>query len=206
MKKAKLFLRRALPVLCVASLLASPLAAQMMSPGYKFLEAVRKKESEEVEKALGETGPTLINTRDISSGDTALHIVTGRRDLTWLNFLLFKGANANARNERGVTPLTLAVSLGWTEGAQMLLSQGARVNDPGDGGETPLIGAVHARNVELIRVLLSAGADPVRADNSGRSARDYADMLGKESTIAIEIDAAAKAAAVRKKQTYGPSF
>lgn len=205
-KRDMLFARFALPVIIGVSLVASPVAAQLSSPSYKFLEAVRKQNGEDVEKALGETGPTLINTRDVTSGDTALHIVTARRDQTWLNFLLFKGANPNVRNDRGVTPLSLAVGLGWIEGVQALLAQGAQVNDPGAGGETPLIGAVHLRNIALVRVLLAAGADPTRADNSGRSARDYAELLGKDNTIATEIDAAAKAVAARKKQTYGPSF
>ncbi len=205
-KRDMLFARFALPVIIGVSLVASPVAAQLSSPSYKFLDAVRKQNGADVEKALGETGPTVVNTRDVSNGETALHIVTARRDLTWLNFLLFKGANPNVRNDRGVTPLSLAVGLGWIEGAQALLGQGAQINDPGDGGETPLIGAVHLRNLALIRVLLAAGADPTRADNSGRSARDYAELLGKDSVIATEIAAAAKAAAARKKQTYGPSF
>lgn len=206
MKRDMRLARFALPMIIGVSLVASPVAAQLSSPSYKFLEAVRKQNGAEVEQALGETGPTVVNTRDVSNGETALHIVTARRDLTWLNFLLAKGAKPNVRNDRGVTPLSLAVALGWIEGAQALLGQGAQVNDPGDSGETPLIGAVHLRNLPLVRVLLAAGADPTRADNSGRSARDYAELLGKDSAIATEIDAAAKAAATRKKQTYGPSF
>ena len=180
-------------------------SAQMMSAGYKFLEAVRKKDGEAVEKALGESG-TIINTRDVTSGDSALHVVAQRRDYTWLNFLLFKGANANIRNDRGVTPLGIAVSLSWPEGAELLLGKGARVNDPDDNGETPLIAAVHLRNIELVRLLLKSGADTSRADNSGRSARDYAALLGNESTIANEIETAAKDAAKRKQKSYGPSF
>ena len=200
-------LARALAGVTVAALVvpAAPAAAQFMGAGFKFLEAVRKKDGEEVEKALGAT-PGLINTKDVTTGDTPLHIVTQRRDLTWLNFLLFKGANANARNDKGVSPLAVAVSLGWADGAQLLLGSGARPNDPDGTGETPLIAAVHQRNVELVRLLVKSGADPLRADNSGRSARDYAELMGKDSSIWAELDTAAKASAAKRKQSYGPSF
>jgi len=186
-------------------LASAPVAAQFSSAGYKFLEAVKKKDGEAVEKAVAENAG-IVNTRDIASGDTPLLIVTQRRDLTWLNFLIFKGANPNQRNDKGVTPLATAVSLGWVEGASLLLERGARVNDPDANGETPLIAAVHQRNIELVRTLIKAGADPLRADNSGRNARDHAELLGKDSTIWTELDAAAKAAAARRKQSYGPSF
>jgi ankyrin repeat protein len=205
-KRGRLFAMVALPVFAGAMATAMPAFAQLMSPGYKFLEAVRKKEGAEVEQALGETGPTLINTRDATTGDTALHIVTARRDLNWLNFLLFKGGNPNIRNTRGVTPLSQAVLLGWVEGAELLIEKGARVDEPGDAGETPLINAVHMRNGELVAILLKAGADPSRADNSGRSARDYAALQGKDTAIAAALESAAKNAADRKTKSYGPSF
>jgi len=72
--------------------------------------------------------------------------------------------------------------------------------------ETPLIAAVHRRDLALVRLLIRSGANPNRADISGRTARDYAELLGPDSLIATEIAAAAKSAAARKAQTYGPSF
>lgn len=206
MRKVKLFAWIAVPLLA-AGVVAAPVAAQIGGPGYKFLEAVRKREGAEVDKALGPTGSTtVINTQDVTSGDTALHIVTQRRDMDWLRFLLARGADANKANVKGVRPLGLAVSLGWTDGAEQLLAKGARVDEPGAAGETPLIAAVHQRNIEMVRILIKAGASATRADNSGRSAKDYADLIGAESPIAQELAAAAKAAAARKAKTYGPSF
>lgn len=192
-------------VVGAVALPAAPAAAQFMGAGFKFLEAVKKADGEEVEKTLGST-PTLINTRDVTTGETALHIVTARRDLTWLNFLLYKGANPNLRTDKGVSPLALAVSLGWTDGAELLLTKGARPNDPDATGETPLISAVHLRSVEMVKLLIKGGADPLRADNSGRNARDYAELMGKDSAVYEAIDSAAKAAAAKRKQSYGPSF
>ena len=198
-------------ILAVAALaaaaLAVPAGAQMMSAGWKFLEAVRKREGEDVEKSLGATGTaTIINTQDYTTGDTALHIVTARRDRDWLNFLLYRGADPNKANNKGERPLGVAVGLDWIDGAQLLIAKGARVDDPGAQGETALIAAVHQRDIEMVRLLLKSGASPTRADNSGRSAADYAALLGSESPIAAEVAAATKTAAARKQKTYGPSF
>ena len=60
--------------------LASPAHAQF-SEGYRFLEAVKKKEGDKVETLLGEPGSTVILSRDVSTGRGAIHIVTERRDI-----------------------------------------------------------------------------------------------------------------------------
>lgn len=178
------------PVVMVALM---PSAAQaQFSDSYKFLEAVKKKDDVKVEEMLANGGPNLVNTADLSSGDTALHIVTQRRDITWLEFLIAKGADVNARNGKGQTALVLACNLNWIEGVDLLVAVGAKVDIPSTTGETPLITAVHNRNVGLMRILLKGGADPDRTDNSGRSARDYARLDPKADTLLREIDTNAR--------------
>ena len=192
--------------LAVSLALVTPAAAQF-SQGYKFLEAIRKKEANTVQEMLDLPGTQVVNTRDVSSGETALHIVTARRDLAWMQFLLAKGANANARNGRGATPLQLAVGMGFTEGVELLISVQARVDEPDSAGETPLIAAVHRRDTGIMRLLLKAGANPDRADNSGRSARDYAGLEGRGNPLLAEIENNAKPkGAQAPARSYGPSF
>jgi len=186
--------------------LALPAQAQF-STGYKFLEAVKKKDGREVTDMLALPGTTVVNAKDVSSGDTALHIVTQRRDVTWIRFLAQKGANINARNNKGETPLQLASNLGFAEGVETLLKLGARVDEPNSTGETPLIAATHRKDAALARVLLKAGADPRRNDNSGRSALDYASLDGRSNPVLAEIEAAAKEAAAKPKTAaYGPKL
>ena len=183
--------------------LATPAVAQF-SESYKFLESVRKKDGEKVTQALADPAQTLINTRDVSSGETALHIVTNRRDLTWMQFLIAKGANVNARDGKGVTPLVSAVNANFAEGVELLVAKGARVDESNNSGETPLITAVHNRNIAVMRLLLKAGADPDRADNSGRSAKDYARLGG--GNLLTEIETNAKPKGADKAKSYGPKF
>lgn len=186
--------------------LAMPAQAQF-SASYKFLESVRKKEGDKVTDALNEPGSQIVNTRDVTTGQSALHIVTARRDVTWMQFLVAKGANVNIRDNKGTTPLVLACQLGFIEGVDFLISVGARVDEPDNTGETPLIGAVHKRDLALVRTLLKAGANPDRPDNSGRSARDYAKLDSSETMLnEIEATAKARAAGGAAKKSYGPAI
>lgn len=192
----------------LALVLAAPAAAQFQSEGYQFLEAVKDREGTKATDMLNKPGNQLINTRDITSGDTGLHIVVARNDALWVRFLLQRGADPNIRNKKGVAPLQLATSLGFVEGVEALLNGGANVNIADQTGETPLIAAVHARNVALVRLFLAKGADPDRSDNSGRSARDYMNLIGPSGVLLKqEFDAAdKKRAAAGTKKDYGPSF
>lgn len=187
--------------------LAAPAQGQF-SDGYRFLEAVRKKEGDKVEILLGEPGSTVILSRDIATGKGALHIVTERRDLVWLRYLVTKGADVNMSDDKGVTPIQLASGLGWLEGVAFLVERRADLDQSNSTGETPLISALHRRDTQMMRVLLKGGADPDRADNSGRSARDYA-RLDKDSQLLSVIEANAKpksAAGKPGSAVYGPTF
>jgi ankyrin repeat protein len=187
-----------------AALLVSSPAMAQFSKSWKFLEAVRNKDGQEVSDDLGDPSTNIINTHDTSTGKTALHIATERRDLTWMDFLISKGADVNARDIHGETALVAATNLGFTEGVTLLVAHGAKVDEPSSTGETPLIGAVHRHDLGLMRVLLAGGANPDRADNSGRSARDYALLLGKNNSAVTLIESQAQTQGTHAPTTYGP--
>ncbi len=191
----------------LGAVLASPAGAQFFSDGYEFLKAVKDRDGDAATQALNEPGTTIINARDLSSGQTALHIVVERRDLIWTKFLLQRGANPNIRDKKGVSPLQLAVGLGFTDGVEVLLDSGAEIDVNDSAGETPLIAAVHRRDTALIRLLLSKGANPDRTDNSGRSARDYAELAVSNRAILDEFTRADDERVGKKEEkNYGPTF
>ena len=197
----------ALGLALVGSSIAVPASAQMFRDGYEFLKAVKDREGDVVTSMLNEPGSTIINTRDITSGETALHLVTARRDLVWVRFLLQRGANPNLRDKKGVAPIQIAVRLGFVEGVEALLKKGADVDVNDSAGETPLIAAVHRRDAPMVRLLLANGANPDRTDNSGRTARDYAELLKSNKSI---LDEFVRAEEERKDEdvnlNYGPNF
>ena len=185
---------------------AVPAGAQLFSEGYEFLKAVKDRDGDTVTEALNQPGTTIINTRDISTGESAMHIVTQRRDSVWIKFLAQRGANPNIRDKKGVVPIQIAVQLGFAEGVEALIEAGADVDVTDSAGETPLIAAVHRRDVALVRLLLANNANPDRSDNSGRNARDYAMLLGSRSAILEEFNRADKERASQESgENYGPS-
>ncbi|MBO9379280.1 ankyrin repeat domain-containing protein [Sphingomonas histidinilytica] len=192
-------------VAATIGLAAAPAAAQF-SDSYNFLNAVRQSDGTKATKALEGNGATLVNTRDYSTGETALMITIKRRDLTWSSFLLGKGANPNVRDAQGNAPLHAAALLGFTEGAELLLGRRAQVNMANNSGETPLIIAVQQRNVPMVRLLLMNGADPKIADRiAGKSARDYASEDPRGSAVLKVIDET-KSTVAPKKNIAGPGL
>ncbi len=93
-----------------------------------------------------------INSRDKNGESLLYDALFFKRDEIAI-FLIEKGADANAKNDYGSTPLH------WIRNAEitkLLLDAGADVNVKTKNGRTPLH---NARNAESIKLLLDAGAD-----------------------------------------------
>jgi ankyrin repeat protein len=189
----------------LAILFVTQPALAQFSDSYKFLEAVRKSKNDDVIKYLEEPGVTPINTRDKTTGETALLIVINRRDLTFVNYLLARGARPDLADNSGRTPLMLSVEKRFHEGAQLLIARKANVNQSNNSGETPLIRAVQMRDLEMVRLLMTNGADPNKPDRlAGMSAIDYAKA---GAPVAGMLDAlTAKQAPPKSKAVQGPSL
>lgn len=186
------FVLRGRAAFALAVLLLTAPASAQFSDEYNFLKAVKERKGQEAERYIAAPGSN-INTTDDSSGETALHIVTKRRDSEWLGFLLGKGAKPNIADKKGVTPLMLAVQLGWPDGADLLLRLKADVDATNKGGETALIRAVQLRKPEMVRLLMKAGANPDKQDSvAGYSARDYALQDGRANAILVIIESGGK--------------
>jgi uncharacterized protein len=168
---------RALGAAIAAAVLAcaaTPAAAQQFSEGYQFLEAIRKEDGTKVMEILNKPGTQIVNTKDRSTGEAALHIMARKQSSVYVRFLLQRDANPNIQDREGNSPLMIAVGQGYAEGVQILILYKANVNLRNSKGETPLIRAVQLRNLELVRMLLDAGGDPDQVDViAGMSARDY---------------------------------
>lgn len=190
-------------VLTGALLLAlTPPARAQFSDSFNFLKAVKDRDGAKVQPLVDKPGSTIINAKDPVTGETALHIVVRGRDSTWTGFMIAKGANLDARDAAGETPLIAATRIGWVEGADLLLGRGARVDLANGRGETPLIVAVQTRNLPIVRLMLSFGADPKLTDNAaGLSARDYAARDPRAAPILKMLDEAKPA----PKKMMGPT-
>ena len=117
-------------------------------------------------------------------GRTPLHYAALDRPLEEVRLLLAAGSDVAARDKQGFTALHFACQQNRLEVAAALLAAGAPV-DPGDQwGNTPLSRAVMNTKGDprIVRMLVEAGADPDKANASGRTPRQLADMIANYDT------------------------
>jgi len=114
-------------------------------------------------------------------GDTCLHSAVIERRADLVPLLLEAGAEVNARNVRGVTPLHRAVER--PELVDLLLRNGADVNSTDRLGRTPLHYAAATSPRAVIDALLRAGARVEAADNVGRTPLHEAARWGHEECV-----------------------
>ncbi len=192
-------------IAALASLLLPVAAQAQFSDTYNFMRGVRDRDFAAVRDLVEQPSSTVINVRDRSTGEAALHILTRERDSQWVLYLLQHDANPNIRDNDGNTPLHIAAQIGFLEAADWLRIVNADLNARNNRGETPLILAVQQRNAPMVRQLIEAGANPNIADSViGLSARDYAVRDGRSADILAIIEAG-PAVATEEEAVVGPS-
>jgi ankyrin repeat protein len=169
---------------------AAPAMAQF-SDSYSFIKAIRDRDGDKVMTYLNKPGAPVMNTRDGSTGEGALHIIVRRHDTVYMQVMLARGADTNIRDRSGNTPLFVAAQIGDADMVRLLLASGANVNAANSSGETPLIAAVQRRDPTVTRALVAAGANPAISDTiAGKTARDYASEDTRGTAIVKILDEA----------------
>lgn len=122
-------------------------------------------------------------------GATPLHAAAMLGTTRWVSYYLGKGANPNARNEYGMTPLHEAATRGRRYAiVKALIEAGADVNAKTVSGATPLHGVAiqtwpDARDV--VKLLIASGASKSEKDASGRTPREIAVEAKNEELVGI---------------------
>ena len=171
------------------------------SDGEAFLKAVKDDDASKAVELANQPGSRVASYRGYD-GNTALHIVTRRRELDWVGFLLNKGADPNVGDANGDTPLIISAGIGFEEAAAYMLAFGAKVDAFNRKGETALAIAVQQRQPRMVEVLLKAGANPDKPDRvSGYTPREYAKRDTRNPQILKLIETIKPTA---KKPVAGP--
>ncbi|MBR9984204.1 MAG: ankyrin repeat domain-containing protein [Wolbachia endosymbiont of Homalodisca vitripennis] len=121
-------------------------------------------------KFFKEVSSNDINKRN-EEGETILHQAS---DYKTVRLLIKKGAEVNARDKNGYTPLHCAVFAKSLENVKVLLREGADVNATQYvTGCTPLHSACKGAGVEIIKELVKAGAEVNQLNKYGATPMYY---------------------------------
>jgi len=112
-------------------------------------------------------------------------------DLQGVKDFLAKGADVNAKDDSGWTPLIHAANRGHNEVAALLIAKGADVNAKNEGGVTTLSFAVSEGHKEIAELLIAKGADVNTKDDSGWTPLYYAARRGHKEIAELLIAAGA---------------
>lgn len=91
---------------------------------------------------------------------TALHEACSRGDLDGVHALVKSGADINALDAKGATPLMIAVERDNIQIVDLLLGMKARPDFVRTSEKSPLGLAIDKGNIEIARLLLDNNADP----------------------------------------------
>lgn len=150
--------------------------------------AVRSESRTAVDKLMAHD-PGLITARD-EAGSTLLHHAAGFGTLDTMTALVDAGAEVNAKNKRGSTPLHWAIH--DEAKVRLLLVRGAAVNVKQVEGRTPLLQAASLGNGNsILRLLLERGADSNVATLNGQTPLMAAAIRGDTEALRLLIDAKA---------------
>ncbi len=93
---------------------------------------------------------------------------------TSIHFLIDNGANINAKNYEGITPLHDACANGYIDIIILLINKGADINARANDGVTPLHVATINNHLDVISILSERGANLESKDVVGLTALHYA--------------------------------
>lgn len=132
--------------------------------------------------------------------NTKLTDAARTRDTAEVRKLLAQGADPNAKDKKGRTPLMEAASEGYTDTVRVLLENGADVNATDLVGWTALFWAAFSRRTDALRTLVAKGADVNAKDNERRTALFWAAQFGYTDTVRALLE---KGAPANAKDSHG---
>jgi ankyrin repeat protein len=139
---------------------------------------------------LGAEG-RVVGDRLRADGKTPLHWAAATRNLKLMQLLLKHGADPNATDRDGLTPLLCAISLEsrMDLGAvQLLLDSGADPNVVDKDGMSLLQHALRIGSIDLVAALLSKDVNPNTADSTGATPVHAAALWSDASAMRLLLD------------------
>ena len=122
-----------------------------------------------------------VNTSNGADGWTPLHTAASASKCNMMMMLILHGANIEAQDRTGATPLFKA----WAKGAELLIAEGANVDAKDIRGTTPLMHAVRRDDVKIVEILLAHHAIVNTKDNRGLTPLMHAVCHGEVKIVEV---------------------
>jgi len=143
----------------------------------------------EIVKALIAAGAKIeartAKTDGNAGGATPLIMAAEKGNIDFINVLIEKHANVNAKNNAGWTPLMEAAVGGHIDVMQALIAKGADVNAKRDDGWTVLMEAAYGGSPDAVKVLIKAGANLRAKNEDGNNALYIARFIAPGSGVRL---------------------
>jgi ankyrin repeat protein len=120
--------------------------------------AARRNDTAAVRALLDAKPHPDVNVR-MADGTSALHWAVYHNDIDLVTRLIAAGANVNAKNDYGATPMSEAAVVGNVEVLRKLLAAGADVESPNGDGQTALMVIARTSNVAAAKLLIGKRAN-----------------------------------------------
>ncbi len=159
-------------------------------PDLRLIDAAKRRDTPAIRTLIAGGADTNVRFGD---GSTALHWAAYWDELEMVELLLAAGAQVDASDDHGVTPLWLACANGARPSmVDRLLRAGADANAGHSSGESALMSAARTGNNAAVDLLLSAGANVGASERArGQTALMWAAAQGHTGIVQRLIDARA---------------
>lgn len=117
------------------------------------------------------------------NGALAIHCAARNGFRNVLNILLDAGADMNARDDRGLTPLHWASAMGHECVVEDLIAKGASLEIKSNSGFTPLLEAAENGHFKVVQRLVESKADLMATCNTGATALIYGATVGSLEVV-----------------------
>ena len=189
-------MKRTFSFLTVLLLLGAPLP--LAAADAALADAIQRQDTSATARLLAAPRPAVNAAQ--ADGTTALHWAAHWNDLSTVTALIRAGANVNAVNRYGVSPLLVASAVGnGVAVMDALLKTGADANTASGDHETALMVAARAGNAAMMKLLLAYGADPNAEEGwRGQTALMWAAANNNREAVQTLLEGGANLYAITK--------
>jgi ankyrin repeat protein len=169
--------------ICLLYLIATPVfsIAQSKDLANQLVLYAAQGDINAVQRALA--SGISVNNADSIHQATALHAAAAVGHIRLIELLIDKGADLNALDRRGITPLIIACATGQISSAKALIKAGADISIKPALAPTALIVAIQTGNAQLVETLLLAKANVDQSDIFGTTPLQAALLTKRENII-----------------------